>query len=225
MKRGVSAPFVWIFAMVAGAIVMIFIISFAFQHSDIQTKKFSAQDLGYFEINLDLISQSKSLTTQMQLPEIEFPCVEQTQFIKTGSAVKITNKIIFSKPQQGKTTIKSRLFSYPFPITQVFFLADTPYPNQFSNLDETLIPNQIYYQDLSQAECVKLRLIQKIQQISDIYIKKAGYLIRNNPECREYYKEIIKQINQHKINPNNQLAIKINNLNKELNLNDCPTIY
>lgn len=223
MKRGVSAPFVWIFALVAGAIVMIFLISFAFRHVDIQETKFSFQDLNNFEINLDLLSQSKSLTTKIQLPEIEFPCIENTQFIKTGPASKPTDKIIFSKNQQSTTTIKTKQFNFPYPITNIYFFASKNYPDQ--SLDQNLLPNQIYYQDLSQAECIKQRLINKINTISTIYMKKAGILLKDNPECRDFYKEIINQINQHKNPPTKEKANKIDELNQELNLNNCPTLW
>lgn len=224
MKRGVSAPFVWIFAMVSGAIVMVFIISFAFSHVNIQETKFSTEDLANFEINLDLISQSKSLTTTINLPEIEFPCIESTQFIQTGPAQKPTDKIIFSKQQKGKTIIKTKQFSLPYPITNIYFLSDQNYPEQLSILDQNFIPNQIYYKDLQQAECIKQRLMKKIKDISDIYSIKAA-LLRRDSSCRDYYTAIIKEINQHRENPTMKSAEQIKELNDQININNCPTLW
>lgn len=224
MKRGMSAPFVWIFAMVAGAIVMIFIIQFAFQAVEVDELTSSFKDLNSFETNLDLLTQTKSAKQTVNLPEIEFPCMFNKQYIQTTASRLDTSKIIFSKKQKGSVILKTRLFSYPYPITNIYFISTQELPESAMNLTESLTPYQEFYEDKSQLDCLKQRLIQKIQIVSYIYLQKAS-ILKQNSECKQYYEAAMKLIIQHQKAPTKELAYQINDINSNIKQQGCPVLW
>lgn len=218
------APFAWIFAIVAGSIILIFILRFSFQGTEVQETILTSENLQTFELNLELISQTKDQTANMQLPQLEFPCILGEQSIVSENLDIKTERIIFSRPQQGNTWIKSKEFSYPYPITNVIFLSKEPIQDKYINLDN-LIPSQRFYTDDNQAKCIKTRLINKIKIMSSIYAEKARQLKLNFKQCSPLYTQIITEITNHKINPTQKTKEKIENLNTKIAQQGCAKIW
>ena len=124
-KRGVNLTFKWIFALIAGFIIFLFIINFGYNHIYLSESKTSAILVNQFENQLESLSISEFLTKEIDMGnvfEINFDC----NSISNKNVELNTEKIIFSD-----RTIKAKdfllwtqLWKYPFGITNFYYLID-----------------------------------------------------------------------------------------------------
>ncbi len=280
-KRGFAVTFKWIFALIAGLIIFLFLINFAYKHIYLSETKTSILLLTNIETQLDSLSTAEDLDTSINIPEqINFNC----NSISTGKANIKTNNLIFSNNNIKNTLhVWTRTWKYPFAITnffyiadenEIFFLFDKPYdliiPKRFNILtfpDEvpknailiffkqptsqqlqkynnhkikiiknnkvTFYPDKttefygeemllaaIFTDDFNKFKCLKDKALKKLEIITSVYQKKAQTLA--NIQCTDKYLNIISQLEQFKSNLNQEL---INNLDKNLEENDCTPLF
>jgi len=132
-KRAILAPvFKYIFVLVAGSIILLFFVKFAFDMTTTQ-EKLSTAELG-FVIDDSLTALSVSEDQSMPIPKDPWPSTIELDFGKglncgkffLGDLPYASPKFIFSPPKLKGTQIQAwtQTWSYPFKVDSFFFLAN-----------------------------------------------------------------------------------------------------
>ena len=125
-KKGFSAQlFKWIFVVVAGALLLIFFIRFAFQQTEIFGQKGSVELISSLEDQLEAFSISEKSSKSISLgynTDLEIDC----ERIVNENLPKRTNLIIFSPSKlSGKNVLAwTRSWEFPYQISNVFYLTN-----------------------------------------------------------------------------------------------------
>ena len=116
-----KAQFNWIFILVAGAILLIFFVSFAFKYKALQEEKLNIEILVNLDRSLTNL-QSSPFTTidEIKLPvELEVSCNN----LIVNDKKYVNNNFLFSPNKlKNKMLILYKQFSMPFKITEFYYL-------------------------------------------------------------------------------------------------------
>lgn len=181
--------FKWIFALVAGFVIFLFLINFGYQHIYLSETKTSAVLLNQFENQLESLSIAESLSKEIDLGsvfEINFDC----NSISDENGKINTEKIIFSnKKIKAKTFLLwTKLWKYPFGITNFFYLIDKN--------------TNFYFFDAPYELTSQIPPIFPIYSFPDEVPKDAIIIFFNQPttsQLQEYKDHKIKIIQNNKI--------------------------
>ena len=124
-NRGFSADiFKWIFGLVAGAIILMFLVRFALQHVDISSKLTDLEYGEYIDDQLEAFRISGSGSKTLELAEgytLNLDC----DGFGINRNLKKSNKIIFGpRSLQGSLAIWTDSWEFPFKITNVYYIGD-----------------------------------------------------------------------------------------------------
>ena len=134
-KRGFAIAFSWIFAIIAGMVIFLFLMNFAYKHIFLSESKTQTVLLTNLESQLDSLSVAEFLDKEIDLNgqfEINFDCSS----ISTKSSKISTEKIIFSDKKiiSNKLKLWTQNWKYPFDTANFyyitsknFYLFDAPY--------------------------------------------------------------------------------------------------
>lgn len=127
-KRGIAVSFKWIFALIAGMIIFLFIINFAYKHIFISESKTSTILLTNIEAQLDSISFADDFDTILDLNE-KFKINLNCNSLQIANIPLKTNKIIFSPKTIESNNLKiwTRTWNYPFTITNFYYITNKDY--------------------------------------------------------------------------------------------------
>jgi len=120
-KKGFT--FNWIFVLIAGTLLLLFFVGFAYKHIGISTQLGNKQIL--FNLESDIQSYSKALQSDkiLKIPQglnVDFRCGG----LHVEEEFKETDLLIFSPNQlQGDIYIWTQSWDYPFKITNMFYVA------------------------------------------------------------------------------------------------------
>lgn len=242
-------PLAWVLAVVAGAIVFIFLITFAFKSYSLTSSMSESRYINYLDIQLDALSLSQNLYKTIDLDqETIFTCDQ----ITVNKFSKTTQKIIFSNAKKGKSHVFTKSWEFPYKITNIFYI--TPhkiiYTQNQNQILELLpdnfeiiqgIPTKPKYNIFSTKKsfsdeitlgatftnnfkCIEQQALNQLRQISELYKQKASLLSAKNPGCSQSYNSIIQSINNHISNPTKDTSNSIDQLNTQLRLS-CTALY
>lgn len=123
-KRGFSALFNWVFGLIAGMIIFLFLINFAYKHIYLSESKTSSIILSEINFQLDSISSAEDLDTSIESPKkISFDCGQ----ISLESSKISTEKIIFSDNKENNLQVWTKTWYYPFAIENFYYITDKTY--------------------------------------------------------------------------------------------------
>ncbi|MBI4155464.1 hypothetical protein HY498_05265 [Candidatus Woesearchaeota archaeon] len=125
-KGDISQPFIFIFAIVAGALILTFLLWFARGHVRIESLKSSQEAAFYFDETLTLLSAGEDVYKSIDNPlkrEYEISC--GTLKVEEGKPAKL-NSIVFSPKQlsANKLSIYSKSILFPFKIANIYIISD-----------------------------------------------------------------------------------------------------
>ncbi len=126
-KRGdISQPFTYLFGIIAGALILIFLISFAKGHVNIQTLKSSQESAFYFDETLTLLTAGEDVYKEINTPikrNYEISC--NNLIVEKSKPAKL-NSIVFSpkKLTSQKLSVYSKSVLFPFKIANIFIISD-----------------------------------------------------------------------------------------------------
>lgn len=123
-KKAISQMFTWIFIIIAGSLILIFFIRFAFQQTQIFGQKGSVELIASLEDQLEAFSVSEQSSKSVSLgynTEVEFTCDQ----IVNENIPKRTNLLIFAPSKiKGKNLLTWTLnWEFPFSIANVYYIA------------------------------------------------------------------------------------------------------
>lgn len=186
-KRGFALSFYWIFAIIAGFIVFMFLINFAYNHIYLSEKTTSSSILLNLENQIDSLSIAENLDTVINLGKeltLTFDCGS----ISLDDLKVSTEKIIFSNKviKSNELLIWTKSWKYPFaianfyyimPKSQKFYFFDAPF-DLLSNIPESF---QIYsYPDEVPKDSILVFFRQPTQQELIDYKSHKIKIIQDN---------------------------------------------
>lgn len=125
-KRGISdVVFKWVFGIVAGSLILIFLIRFAYQHIDLSEKLNIREIIESLDDHLEGFSISESSSKVIPLNrdlELKFFC----DSFGGGDYLKRTNKIIFSSKffKGNSLSAWTEKWRFPFDVVNFYYLAN-----------------------------------------------------------------------------------------------------
>lgn len=125
MDKGFEFSFKAIFVTVAGAVLVMILVNFALQQTDLFNKYSNRAIVDSFEKQLDAFSISSSSNKMINLPEkidLRFSC----DTLITEDFSQEIGRIIFVAPDLNTTKIKAatRTWSFPFKTANFFYLSN-----------------------------------------------------------------------------------------------------
>ncbi|HLD15737.1 MAG TPA: hypothetical protein VJB94_04130 [Candidatus Nanoarchaeia archaeon] len=125
MDKGIEFSFKAIFVSIAGAILVMILVNFAVQQTDLFGRYSNRAIVNSFEKQLDAFSVSSSSKKIINLPEkikMRFDC----NALITEDFSEETGRIIFAPPEIESEKIKAatKTWSFPFRITNFFYLSN-----------------------------------------------------------------------------------------------------
>lgn len=170
MKKALAISFKFILSIIVGAIILIFFINLAFQHTKTSEKLSAATITNYFELNLDILATSPRAHKQIEIKEgrLDLSCNYISLTNKEESRIR-TEKII-SSPSilSNKIQVWTQAWNFPFKVTNFYYLADKT--NFYIENQEILekIPNRFNKYPLKDFKQDKNSII--------IYSSNPGYI-------------------------------------------------
>lgn len=124
MKKGLAVQFKWIFSIVAGAIILIFFIRFAFLQTGMNQKLEDREILASLSDQLEAFSIASKSSKEIDIGkevDIKFSC----ENLSIGDYSKNMNKIIFARDLSGrKLKAATTAWKWPFKAGNFFYLSD-----------------------------------------------------------------------------------------------------
>ncbi len=123
--KGFSSDiFRWVLGMIAGAVILLFFVRFAYQHSTVSTTLQQQELLQHLHDQLTALGASESSTQTISLPknsELSLDC----RSLSSTSAYVSTPHIIFSPSSLRGDTLQvaTTLWRYPFPVAPLYYLS------------------------------------------------------------------------------------------------------
>lgn len=128
-KRGQGAQFNWIFVVVAGGIILAFLVAFTFRYIDLQNKKANVKVARNIDNNFRLLQ-----TTEFSLPidlgttnKVEFYCEVDKEFLVVNEDYDqvIKNVVVFApKVTRGKQLVAWVYnWEYPFLVSRFLYVS------------------------------------------------------------------------------------------------------
>ncbi len=125
-KKGVSADiFTWIFASVAGVLILVFFARFATQHIRVSETLTERQVVEHLIDELDAFGTSGSSTKRLSFRDdlsLQFQCGS----VGVGGFVKDLHRIVYAPPELDGDEILAwtEVWAFPFPITNFYYLTN-----------------------------------------------------------------------------------------------------
>ena len=126
-KGDISQPFTYLFGIIAGALILIFLIYFAKGHVNIQSLKSSQESAFYFDETLTLLTAGEDVYKEISTPikrNYEISCnnlvVEKSKPAKLNSIVFSPNKLT-----SQKIAVYSKSVLFPFKISNIFIISES----------------------------------------------------------------------------------------------------
>ncbi len=125
-KGDISQPLIYIFAIIAGTLILVFILWFAKGHLRIESLKSSQEAAYYFDETLTLLTAGEDVYKEIQNPlknSYEIYCGSLT--VKDSKPSKL-NSIVFSPKllNAKKLSVYSKSITFPFKIASIFIISD-----------------------------------------------------------------------------------------------------
>ncbi len=127
-KGDVSQPFTYLFAIIAGSLILIFILWFAQGHLKIEKSKSSQEAAFYFDETLLLLSAAEDIYNQEMTKNplkmnYEISCGNLV--VENSKPAKL-NSIVFSpkKLNSKQLAVYSKSVLFPFKITNIFIISE-----------------------------------------------------------------------------------------------------
>ncbi len=124
MKKGLAVQFKWIFSVVAGAIILIFFIRFAFLQTGMNQNLENREILASLSDQLEAFSIASKSSKEIDIGkevDIKFSC----ENLSIEEYSKNMNKIIFARDLSGsKLKAVTLSWKYPFKAGNFFYLSD-----------------------------------------------------------------------------------------------------
>lgn len=135
-RRGVSIVFNWIFSLVAGVVILSFLVYFAVQHTDLfgkVTARVVAEELDVLFSGYETIKTRSDLDFDREV-KLEFKCENETQEFRINGKgeKKVWGKIIFA-PKEIKSShinIFTESWNVPFRVANFIYIWDRGYDLQ-----------------------------------------------------------------------------------------------
>lgn len=116
--------FKWLFGVVAGALLFIFLARFALQHVAVSTALTEREALEYLDDQLDAFRVAESSSKILDVPE-SLTLTATCDGLHAGTAARQSTTLVFAQSSlQGKIRAWTESWDFPYPITNVFYLAD-----------------------------------------------------------------------------------------------------
>ncbi len=164
-NKGFELSLKAIFTMIAGAVILLFFIQFAFDQQTVQEKVQTRTSLADLDDQLDAFAISSSHTQTLSFPQqvsLSFSCKE----LQLEDYARSDEKLIFAEPlETDKLKAWTQRWEFPFPIANVFYLAAGQRyvfvydQNSFTYIRDLLIPDlfSVQKQDLRNFNAERLR--------------------------------------------------------------------
>ncbi len=124
-KKGLSADiFKWIFGVIAGAIVLVFLVRFAFQHISLTEEVNERQVAEYIDDQLEAFSVAESSSKMLgELGDISI--LVSCQGFGANSYIKRSNKLVFGPSElSGEIAVWTESWDFPFPVANAYYFGD-----------------------------------------------------------------------------------------------------
>src|SRR3989344_62343 len=125
-KGDISQPFVYVFAIIAGTLILVFILWFAQGHLNLESSKSSQEAAIYFDETLTLLTAGEDVYKEISTPikrNYEISCnnlvVEKSKPAKLNSIVFSPNKLT-----SQKIAVYSKSVLFPFKISNIFIISE-----------------------------------------------------------------------------------------------------
>lgn len=124
-RRGFSADiFKWLFGLVAGAIILLFLVRFALQHVDLSSNLTAVEYAEYLDDQLEAFRAAESSSKTLSLPD-DYTLQVLCEGFGVQRNLKQSNKIIFGpKSLQGNLGLWTVAWEFPFKVTNVYYIGD-----------------------------------------------------------------------------------------------------
>ena len=132
-KKGIAISFNWIFSMIAGVLILIFLVYFAVQNTDLfgnVTSKVVSEELEILFSGIETIKTKTSLNFDKNV-ELRFSCNQGKQVLnvngKSGNSLK--GKIVFAPNivESDVFNITTQPWNVPFRVANFIYLWDEGY--------------------------------------------------------------------------------------------------
>lgn len=157
-----------------------------------------------------------------KIPKIfnAYPLTDTSKIIEKSRISDKTVLVFSSQPKNLQELLKNNIkVLHILNNKQITF-----YPEQktTSYLDEETLFLAIFSSDFDKYECLKQKLINKLQKISSIYKQKSLLLGLKSKDCKFIYSQLTSSLDNL---PNTLNSDQIETLNKELEYYACPKLY
>lgn len=221
-NKGMEMAFNWVFSIVAGALIFLFLIYFAFQHTDLFGKRTNLLVREEFDNAFGGL-ESTDISTLIELEErvtLKFECVSGRMVfsVNEGDKREIPGKIIAApRILSGKNfTISTDSLIKPFKITSFIYIQSDE-----RRINAREDPLQKAYDYSEDDDCINDMISERLKLVKEAYKNKARYL--NRQDCD--YGTLIGRIN------NLNSVDDLNNVDDIIYLNEnliergCPALF
>ncbi len=229
-KKGFELVFSWIFSLVAGVLIFIFLIYFSYQHTDLFGKRTNLLVREEFDNAFGSLKNTE-ISTLIELQEnitLKFDCIDGKILfgVNNGEKREIPGKIIAAPSVLSghNFSIKTENFVKPFKIVSFLYIdSDERKINGVST--DPLERAYVYSEDDA---CIKQMVSERIALVKSSYLDKINYLSSraknsNGEPCN--YANIKSRVNGLSINNRDSYSDDINNLNEQLIWQGCPALF
>lgn len=186
-KRGFAITFSWMFSLVAGALIFLFLVYFAMQHTDLFGQRSNVLIREQFDNAFGSL-KSTDITTHIELDErinLRFECFEENiRFgVERGDRKEIPGNIIAAPEELSgfNFSIKTKSLIKPFKIASFIYVDSDEEPRQDDEDPLTMAEN---YASDNYEECIVPMIEERLRLVKEVYVKKADNLVVYNSEER-----------------------------------------
>lgn len=228
-KKGFELVFSWIFSLIAGVLIFIFLIYFAYEHTDLFGKRTNLLVREEFDNAFGSL-KSTEISTLIELQDnitLKFDCVGGKILFGVGEGDKreIPGKIIAAPDVLSghNFSIKTESFVKPFKIVSFIYIDSDERKVRSTNTD----PLEKALEYSSNDACIKQMVSERLELVKKSYLVKITYLSiaknSNGEPCN--YANIRSKVNGLNIDNLDSYSGDINNLNEQLIWQGCPALF
>ncbi len=227
-KKGFAITFSWIFSLVAGALIFIFLVYFSVQHTDLFGKRSNVLIREEFDNAFGSL-KSTDITTNIELDEritLKFQCFDgRIRFgVGKGDKKEIPGKIIAAPEELSgyNFSIKTESLIRPFKIASFIYI-DSDEQRIYTSGDP-LEKAEKYAGDENYEKCIVPMIEGRLELVKNVYKNKADLLngARDSDGRVCIYSNLRDKIEGLTINSDVQSIIKAN---EEMVRRGCPALF
>ena len=228
-KKGFELVFSWIFSLVAGVLILIFLIYFAYQHTDLFGKRTNLLVREEFDNAFGSLKNTE-ISTLIELQDnitLKFDCIDGKILfgVNEGDKREIPGKIIAAPMilSGHNFSIKTDSFVKPFKIVSFIYIDSDERKIRTTEND----PLKRAYAYSDDDNCIKQMVSERLEMVKSSYMNKISYLggARNSDGSPCSYVNIKDKINLLTVDNLDSNSDDINNLNEQLIWQGCPALF